>query len=221
MGNKKIFYGRCSTSRQDLSAELQLDEVQSKFGLMSETYFDRGVSGDAKISKRVELVAALDALDKGDTLYIYSFSRIARDSLTQLWAEKEIAEKGAGLVSVQEQDTCGDSPEKKMMRTILSAVNFYEKEVIRMRVASARKTMRKNNRFMGGSRPYGYKIVGKDLVEVADEQRVIASMMSWKEAGETTQAITDTLNSNGTPSATGISWHYKSVRKLLQRDARV
>ena len=217
MGNKKIFYGRCSTSRQDLSAELQLDEVQSKFGSMDEIYFDRGVSGDAKISKRVELVAALDALSKGDTLYIYSFSRIARDSLTQLWVEKEIAEKGAGLVSVQEQDTCGDSPEKKMMRTILSAVNAYEKEVIRMRVSSARNTMRKNNRFLGGRRPYGYKINGKALETVADEQRVITDMKGWKEQGSTIQAITDTLNGNGTPSATGNAWHYMSVRKILQR----
>ena len=215
MGNKNIFYGRCSTNRQELSADLQLDEVQAKFGSMDETYFDRGVSGDAKISKRVELVAALDALDKGDTLYIYSFSRIARDSLTQLWIEKEIQKKGAGLVSVKELDACGDSPEKIMLRTILSAVNAYEKEVIRMRVSSARKTMRKNNRFLGGKRPYGYKVVGKSLEELPGEQEVIQDIISWKEAGTSTQAITDTLNSNGTPSATGTTWGYTSVRKLL------
>jgi len=221
MGNRKIFYGRGSTHRQQMSAELQLDEVQSKFGKMDETYFDYGVSGDAKISKRIEMVAALDALGKGDTLYIYSFSRIARDSLTQLMIEKEIQKKGAGLVSVKELDACGDSPEKKMLRTILSAVNAYEKSVIAMRVASARNTMRKNNRFLGGRRPYGYKVVGKSLEEVPDEQQVIQDMVEWRNQGSSLQAITDTLNSNGTPSATGISWHYMSVRKLLQRDARV
>ena len=211
----KIFYGRCSTGKQEMSAEIQLDEVEASFGKMDETYFDRGVAGDAKISKRIQMVAALDALGKGDTLYIYSFSRIARDSLTQLMIEKEIQKKGAGLVSVKELDACGDSPEKIMLRTILSAVNAYELEVIRMRVASARKTMRKNNRWLGGKRPYGYKVVGKSLVEVSGEQEVIQDIISWKEAGETTQAITDTLNSNGTPSATGTTWGYTSVRKLL------
>ena len=215
MGNKKIFYGRCSTQRQEMSAEIQLDEVQSKFGIMDKAFFDKGVAGDAKISKRIQMVAALDTLGKGDTLYIYSFSRIARDSLTQLMIEKEIQKKGAGLVSVKELDACGDSPEKKMMRTILSAVNSYEKEVIRMRVASARKTMRKNNRFLGGKRPYGYKVVGKSLEELPGEQQIITDIISWKEAGVTTQAITDTLNSNRTPSATGTSWGYTSVRKLI------
>jgi len=217
MGNK-IFYGRSSQSRQELSAELQLDEVEAKFGSMDETYFDRGVAGDAKISKRITLVEALDALDKGSTLYIYSFSRIARDSLTQLWIEKEIKEKGAEMVSVKEQDSCGDSPEKKMMRVILSAVNAYEKEVIKMRVASARKTMRKNGRFMGGRRPFGYSINGKSLEELAGEQQIISDMKGWKEQGSTIQTITDTLNANGTPSATGNAWHYMSVRKILQRE---
>ena len=215
----KYFYGRSSQARQQMSAELQLDEVEAKFGKMDGAFFDRGVAGDAKISKRIQLVEALDALEKGDTLYIYSFSRIARDSLTQLWIEKEIDERKAFLVSVKEEDSCGDSPEKKMMRVILSAVNAYEKEVIRMRVSSARKTMRKNGRFLGGKRPYGYKINGKSLERVSNEQQTISSMMDWKQQGMTIQRITDTLNENGTPSATGIAWHYMSVRKILQREA--
>lgn len=218
MVNKKVFYGRSSQQRQELSAELQLDEVEAKFGSMDETFFDAGVAGDAKISKRVALVEALDALDKGSTLYIYSFSRIARDSLTQLWIEKEIKEKGAELVSVKEEGSCGDSPEKKMMRVILSAVNSYEKEVIKMRVSSARKTMRKNGRFMGGRRPFGYSINGKHLEELAGEQQIITDMKGWKEQGNTIQTITDTLNGNGIPSATGNAWHYMSVRKILQRE---
>ena len=214
----KYFYGRSSQSRQAMSAELQLDEVEAKFGKMDEVFFDKGIPGDAPISKRIHLVEALDTLDKGDTLYIYSFSRISRETLTQLWIEKEIDERKAFLVSVKEQDACGDSPEKKMMRVILSAVNAYEKEVIKMRVSSARKTMRKNGKFMGGKRPYGYKVVGKSLEKVTDEQQVITDMRAWKEAGKTLGEVTDTLNVNGIPSATGKAWHYMSVRKILQRE---
>lgn len=212
-----IFYGRSSQARQEMSAELQLDEVEAKFGKMDEVFFDRGVAGDAPISKRTQLVEALDTLNKGDTMYIYSFSRIARDSLTQLWIEKEIDERKANLISAKEESSCGDSPEKKMMRVILGAVNSYEKSVIKMRVASARNTMRKNGRFLGGKRPYGYKVVGKSLEKVSNEQQTISSMMGWKQQGMTIQRITDTLNENGTPSATGQAWHYMSVRKILQR----
>ena len=64
--NKKVWYGRCSTSRQEMSAELQLDEVVKKFGEMDETYFDKGVSGGAPLDKKVELLKCLESLNKGD-----------------------------------------------------------------------------------------------------------------------------------------------------------
>ena len=53
--SRKIFYGRSSTSRQDTSEELQRDEVVKKFGEMDEYFFDRAVSGGAKLEKKVEL----------------------------------------------------------------------------------------------------------------------------------------------------------------------
>ena len=79
--------------------------------------------------------------------------------------------------------------------------------------------MRKNGKFMGGKRPYGYKVVGKALEKVTDEQEIIRDMISWKQQGKTIQSVTDTLNGNGVTSATGQAWHYMSVRKILQREA--
>jgi site-specific DNA recombinase len=215
----KYFYGRSSTSRQEMSEELQLDEVEEKFGKMDAIFFDKGISGDAKISKRIALIEAIDVLSKGDTLYIYSFSRVARDSFLQLWLEREVKSRKANLISATEEEHCGDTPEKRMMRVILSAVNEYEKEVIAIRTKSARKTMRKNNRYCGGKREYGYKVIGQGLVAVPHEQEVISNVISWKDSGMTLQAITDRLNKENTLSSTGVSWHYQSVRNLVKRVA--
>ena len=44
MKKRKIFYGRASTNKQELSAELQLNEVEEKFGSMSAVFFDKGIS---------------------------------------------------------------------------------------------------------------------------------------------------------------------------------
>jgi len=217
MAKRKIFYGRSSTNKQELSAELQLNEVEEKFGKMNAIFFDKGISGDAKISKRVALIEAIDDLSKGDTLYIYSFSRVARDSFLQLWIEREVKSRKANLISATEEEHCGDTPEKRMMRVILSAVNEYEKEVISIRTKSARKTMRKNNRYCGGKREFGYKVIGQSLVAVPHEQETLGKMYSWKDGGASYRAITDRLNREATLSASGNPWNYQVVRHILKR----
>ena len=70
MKTRKIFYGRSSLNKQELSAELQLNDVEEKFGPMDFQFFDKGIHGDADISKREALIEAIDELRKGDTLYI-------------------------------------------------------------------------------------------------------------------------------------------------------
>ena len=219
MKKRNIFYGRSSTNKQELSAELQLNEVEEKFGEMDAVFFDKGISGDANISKREALIEAIDELKKGDTLYIYSFSRVARDSFLQLWIEREVKNRKANLISATEEEYCGETPEKRMIRVILSAVNEYEKEVIGIRTKSARKTMRNNMKYCGGKREYGWKVVGAGLVAVPHEQEVISNVISWKDSGMTIQAITDRLNKENTLSSTGVSWHYQSVRNLVKRVA--
>ena len=215
----KYFYGRSSTSRQEMSYELQLDEVENKFGAMDGVFFDKGVSGGAKIEKRVKLLELLDVLKKNDEVYIYSFSRIARDTMLHLFIEKEIDVKGATIVSVKEADSCGTSAEKVMMRTILAAVATYEKEMIRARVKSSRATMRKNNRYMGGKREYGFRIDGDCLKPVPEEQVVIKKVKTWKSEGMKMTGITVRLNEENIPSATGNVWNYQCVRHLIKRVA--
>ena len=218
MKTRKIFYGRSSLNKQELSAELQLNDVEEKFGPMDFQFFDKGIHGDADISKREALIEAIDELRKGDTLYIYSFSRVARDSFLQLWIEKEVKARKANLISAKEEEHYGDTPKKRMMRVILSAVNEYEKEVIKIRTKSARAVLRKKNKYCGGRREFGWKISGGNLVTHAEEQKVLGRMMDWKEGGMSYKAITDRLNMELTPSARGSHWNYQVVRHILKRE---
>lgn len=215
---KKVFYGRCSTSRQEMSGELQLDAVEEKFGEMAETYFDTAVSGAAPLEKKVELLKCLESLNKGDTLYVYSLSRLSRETLQALFIEKEIKVKGATLKSFQEEEQCGDTPEKKFARTILSAVAELEKEMISARIKSSRQTMRKNGKYLGGKRPFGYKIQGAGMRIKHDEWEVMSQMRKWKDEGMTYQAITNKLNVKDIPSATGGQWHKTAVYRILNGD---
>ena len=99
----------------------------------------------------------------------------------------------------------------------MAAAAELQKAQIKMAVSSARNTMRKNGKYLGGKRQYGYEVVEDTLKPLESEQKVITRMVGWKNEGKTIQAITDSLNKDGIPSATGNSWHYMSVRKIVKR----
>ena len=214
----KKFLGRSITSRQELILEMQRDAIEEKFGSMDEYFFDAGVSGGAKLDAREALLECISSLKKNDVIYIYSWSRLARDVFIHLWVEDQVKEKKAFIVSLEDGDTINDTAEKKMMRVIMAAAAELQKAQIKMAVASARKTMRKQGKFLGGTRQYGYTIIGGELKPVENEQNVIRSMVGWKNDGKTIRDITATLNANDIPSCTGKEWHYMSVRKILQRE---
>ena len=213
----RIFYGRASTKHQEMSCDLQLNEVEAKFGKMDATYFDQGVGGGAPIEKREALLTMLEEIKRGDEVFIYSLSRIARDTLQNLFIEKEIKKAGAKIHSVKEDFS--DTPEAIMMRTILSAVSAYEKSLIQARTSASKRVMRKNGLYAGGKREYGYRVADGRLIEDEKEQGVIEMLKGWKRSGDKIATIQRKLNDAGIESATGGSWHYQSVYKLMKRVA--
>ena len=214
---RKVMLGRASTSRQEMSKEMQLDAIQAKYGVMDEVYFDTA-SGDAKLEKREAVIECIANLNKGDTIYIYSWSRLARDVFIHLWIEEEVKKKKAFIVSLEDGSTIEDTAEKKFLRVILAAASQLNKAQIKMAVASSRATMRKNGKYMGGKRQYGYEIIEGDVLPIEEEQKVIKRLVrELKDEGKTMKAITEGLNEDNIPSATGNTWHYMSVRKILKR----
>ena len=201
-----------------MSKEMQLDAIQAKYGVMHEVFFDTA-SGDAKLDKREAVIDCIASLGKGDTIYIYSWSRLARDVFIHLYLEDEVKKKKAFIVSLEGGSTIEDTAEKKFMRVIMAAASQLHKAQIKMAVSSARATMRKNGKYMGGKRQYGYEVCKGDVLPIESEQKVIKRMVVELERGKTMKAITDSLNADGIPSATGNAWHYMSVRKIVQRAA--
>jgi len=218
MASKKVLLGRASTQRQELSREMQIDAIQEKFGLMNEVYFDT-MSGDTKLEKRAAVIECLTNLNKGDIIYIYSWSRLAREVFIHLWIEDQVKEKKAYIVSLEDGDTIEDTPEKKFMRVIMAAAAELQKAQIKMAVSSARKTMRKNGKYLGGKRQFGFEISGSDVKPIESEQKVIRRMLSELKEGNTMTAITAGLNNDGIPSATGQDWNYQCVRHIIKRGA--
>ena len=213
----RYFYGRASTSNQKMSTEIQLQEVEQRFGKVDRIFTDEGVSGAAPMEKRVALIEMISQLSRGDEVYVWSLSRIARETLLNLMIEKEITKAGAKIISVKEE--LNDTPESILLKQICMAFAEYERQMIKARTKAAKKVYRQQGKFIGGTREYGFQVVDGELVEDHEEQSVIDMIREWKSGGDKMTTIQQKLNDAGIPSATGNEWHYMSVRKLVKRVA--
>lgn len=117
-----IAYIRCSTEKQDtLRQEIQMPPCVEK------TFIEK-VSGKSR-EGREQLKACMEYLREGDTLYVESISRFARNTRDLLAMVEELNSKGVAFVSLKENiDT--KTPQGKFILTIWGAMAEMEREQI-------------------------------------------------------------------------------------------
>lgn len=116
----KVGYIRVSTVEQNLSRQ---EEIMKDFKV--EKIFQDKVSG--KNTNREGLKAMIEFVREGDTIYIESFSRLARSTKDLLHLVEQLKKKHVGLVSHKESlDT--NTPTGKLMLTVIGAINEFERE---------------------------------------------------------------------------------------------
>ena len=92
----KVAYLRCSTQHQStMRQEIQMPNDIDK------TFIEK-VSGKS-IEEREQLKACMAYLREGDTLYVESISRFARNTKDLLTMVEELNQKKVGFVSLKEQ----------------------------------------------------------------------------------------------------------------------
>jgi DNA invertase Pin-like site-specific DNA recombinase len=116
---ENIAYIRVSTIEQN--EERQVEGLK-KYDI-DKTYKEK-VS--AKDTNRPQLKAMLEWARAGDTIYIHSFDRLARDTRNLLDIVEELEKKEVNLISVKENlDT--STPTGKLMLTLIAGINEFER----------------------------------------------------------------------------------------------
>ena len=143
-----IAYIRVSTQEQNTGRQ---KELLKERGITPDKVYEEHVSG--KNTNRPQLKAMLDYVRDGDTVYIESISRLARNTRDFLNIVEMLREKNVGLVSLKESiDTT--TPQGKFMLSVFSALYELERENILERqregIALALEERKKDS-----SRPYG------------------------------------------------------------------
>ena len=137
---------------------------------------DIDVSGAAPLSDRLGLIAALDDVKAQGAkfLLVGKRDRLARETLNALIIERDLSKVGARVVQANGMNE--DTPEAKMIRTILDSVAEYEREVGRGRTKAALAAKKARGEYLGRP-PRGYTVEAGKLVQLPREPG--ASSYDW------------------------------------------
>jgi len=221
---RALTYRRCSTTEQaeqghglDAQADACQALAEREGWILAGDFSDEGVSGAAGLDKRPGLLAAIDALGRGDVLLVAKRDRIGRDSLLMAMTEAAIARKGARIVSAAGEGTEGDDPTQVLMRRMIDAFGEYERLVIKARTRSALQAKARRGERVSRHLPYGYTLAGDGvhLVENEAEQDTIAESRRLRDAGLSLRKVADELTRLGLMSRAGRPFGPKQIRGMV------
>lgn len=139
-----IGYARCSTDKQDLTAQR---EALVELGVAADRiYVDHGLTGTNRA--RPGLNQALAAVRKGDTLIVPKLDRLARSVPDARSIADDLAGRGVTLALGQSRYDPAD-PMGKMFFNILATFAEFEADLIRLRTREGMKIARAKGRLRG------------------------------------------------------------------------
>lgn len=178
---------------------------------------DEGISGK-RYHNRPGLVAALDAVERGDALIVYSLSRLSRSTRDTLTIAEELDKREADLVSLSEKiDTT--TAAGKMVFRMLAVLSEFERDQVSDRTRFALAHKKANGEKTGGDVPFGFRVRKGKLYPIADEQHAVTLILEQREQGQSLRAICRTLEAAGITRKKGsATWHPQVVAKILKRE---
>jgi DNA invertase Pin-like site-specific DNA recombinase len=206
MGSVMAVYGyvRVSTARQaeeGLSLDVQCRQVEGYAlmqGLTVERVFvEEGVSGSVPLAERPAGGELLSLLKSGDAVVAAKLDRAFRSALDALQVVQRFRERGVALHLL---DIGGDvaNGHGKLFMTIVAAFAEAERDRIRERIADVKRDQRERSRFLGGKRPFGWRVSdGGELVEDKREQAALARARELRAEGASLRKIAAALTTTG------------------------
>lgn len=137
----KIAYIRVSSNTQRI--DRQVEQMPPD---IYKTFID--IASGKSVDEREQLKACMAYVREGDTLYVESISRLARNTKDLLMLVEELTSKGVELISLKEQvDT--HTAQGRYMLTIWAAMAEMEREYIKERQREGIEIAKAAGRYKG------------------------------------------------------------------------
>ncbi len=223
---RAIGYIRVSTRDQadrGHSLEAQRAKIEAYAVLhdleLSEVIVDDGQSAKSLDRPGMAKLLALIRRRQTDCVVIAKLDRITR-SVRDLGDLVEIFQRsGVEFASVADNiDT--STAAGRLVLNVMASVAQWEREAIGERTAEAMAHMRSNGRRISRHAPYGFCHTDDGgLIEDADEQRAIRTMIELRGQGRPYAKIGEELERRGHRSRTGQRLSAKVIRDVVRRTA--
>jgi DNA invertase Pin-like site-specific DNA recombinase len=198
-------YVRVSTSRQaedGESLDVQQRQVEGYAKMhgwsVDRVFVERGVSGSVPLEERPEGKGLLSSLKPGDVLVAAKLDRIFRSALDALSMGKRLREQGVSLHLIDLGGDVAGNGLAKVFFTIAAAFAEAERDRIRERVKGTKEDQKARGRYLGGKRPFGFKVTEAGALEADPaEQAAITKARRMRSRGKSLRAIAKALQEAG------------------------
>ena len=205
-----------STDRQEAACRAFCD---MKGWDVAEVFTDRGISGWSGVD-RPGWRALERAVEAGEVeaVVVYAISRAARNTRRLLEFAEMCDARGAALESTSEPigGTYG-----RVFLTILGALAELESQTRSTRVRSKVEQMRADGRWLGGARPFGFRVKAGRLVPDKREGNLIREAVRHILAGGKWLSVARGWNEEGIKTPQGNKWTGQKVRGVLEHERHV
>ena len=177
-------------------------------------YSDGGISGATTDRPELKRLMADIEARRIDAVCVYKYDRLSR-STRDFYNLLDFFEKhSVAFVSVSQQlDT--STPVGRMVMGILASFAEFEREMTRERIRDKFQNSLRNGGWIGGSVPFGYKLVDKKLVIDETNAPLVPQMFRWFLETGSTKAVAQKMNAVGAKRIGG-DWRPLSVSKALK-----
>ena len=218
---RAVAYLRASTAKQAASPAAQLSAIKSwamKEGIeVVEVFQDAATCGDADLSDRPGVLAAVEALRQhgAGLLIVAKRDRLARDRVVAGLLER-LVERAGGRVVSSDGMSSGEGPEATLLKGILDLFSEFEVGVIRARTRGALAHRKAAGLRVGGV-PFGSKLApdGRHLLPDRRERGVLdlirqlrADDQSWR------RVVAELLRRRIRNRAGRVAWSVGQVQRL-------
>ena len=179
---------------------------------MTESLRDSHCNWNQEFVKRENGKQLFQALQAGDIVLCSKLERIVSSSQEAVKLIRQLRDRRVQLHIVELNGDVTDQDLTVNFTRVAALFSALEKRKSAERIKGVKQRQRKQGRYLGGSRPFGYMIHENGrLIENPMEQRVLKKIMELKKQGKSLRAISSEVSTPVMPIS------FKTVQRLLQR----
>lgn len=184
MSKLNVIYLRTSTSKQEKGYQSQLSALKEHCKRNNISHFevlgDEGVSGTKSSRPGLDKLIELIKENKVESVYVYSFSRMARSTKHLLELLDLFKNHNVNFVSVTEQVDTSTSY-GKLVYTILAGVAELERSIIVERIKNGLKNAHSNGVQLGRKKKRNSLLI-RELLQAGYSQTKVAKLANTSRA---------------------------------------